>query len=599
MGKNLATAGLFAALSIGTAVSASAQPVSAQSVIVTGHKDPSRWFRAESQHVIVYSDTSQADVTQLLGNLEKLDHVLRIYTKNYRVPTGTERKLTLYYHERMGGFNDLVADQPPEAVGLYTSCESGVQGFGVHLEPLAALDEAGLAKHNLNSSLSYLFEAYARHFLYRYTDIRAPVSYIDGFAQYFSSVRFSDKYMLLGRAPSSVARYLYFLDQGHRYQLSYQDVFEPPASKEVGATGKTDVHVEFLARSWLLTHYMMSSAANRDKLETYLDRVHHDVPASKAFTEAFGMAASKLGDTLWRYRTKGVEAVQVDLPSLPAATVSFTGFPDSSTAFLLADAALKSCPGRGAGEALLRRLSVQARALPNNELARLSLSRAQIGWGHAGDALPYLTDATRRDPANFEAVYLQGLAHLRLAEAQKDGAGSAALEAAKRSLAQARNLQPASAEAAFAFYRAAVREAERPDQSTLEGAISAWKYAHEVNTFARSAALAFAYLGRGAEADRALTLLAHDGRDPAMAAWATSWQGRLGAGVSRSDLLAEMRREPGSDTAFKEWTVASDKLMNTVENNASVEDARGYVNTLEMSAPAADKGLGFSLPTKK
>jgi hypothetical protein len=54
-----------------------------------------------------------------------------------------------------------------------------VQGFAVHLERIASLGDEQLDKAPLNDTLSYAFEAYARHFLYRHTDIRHP-SYIDG-----------------------------------------------------------------------------------------------------------------------------------------------------------------------------------------------------------------------------------------------------------------------------------------------------------------------------------------------------------------------------------------------------------------------------------
>lgn len=72
---------------------------------------------------------------------------------------------------------------PADAVGLYSSCASGVQGFGVHLERIPSLGDEQLEKAPLNETLSHVFEAYARHFLYRHTDIRTPEWFIEGFAQ--------------------------------------------------------------------------------------------------------------------------------------------------------------------------------------------------------------------------------------------------------------------------------------------------------------------------------------------------------------------------------------------------------------------------------
>lgn len=587
MGNSLHKVALAAAICLFFAQGAGAQDTSQQSVKVTGVKKASPWFRAESQHFVVYSDTGNQDVTHLLNNLEKLDHLLRIYTRDYRVARGVPQKLTLYFHDRAEGFNALATDEPEEAVGLYSSCGAGVQGFAVNLKPLASLRNDQLIKAPLNSSLSYIFEAYARHFLYRYTDIRAPVAYIDGLAQYFSGVRFSDNHMVVGRPPVDVARYLYHLDSGNKYNLSYENVLDPSTSRRKGFKAESGSRLEFLARSWIMTHYMLSSSENRIKMGEFLDLVHHDVPAGKAFETSFGLKVDDIGQAMWRYRIKGLEIMEVDVPSLPTAKVEFTTLPASTTDFILADAVLKSCPSRKAGEGMLQALSQKAAAIRVNDFAKLILSRAQIDWGNAADALPYLTEATRKDGANAEALYLLGLANLRLHERDKAAAKDSYLQAAKSHLARARALNPGSAQAAFAFYEAEMRGSERPGETALEAAITAWKNAHEVNTYARSAALAYAYTGRATEADNALTLIAHNVRDPEMAKWAASWQGRLAKGVDRADLLAEMRREI-SPPAFREWTLAGENLMKDVVQRAGMENARNYLDNLRLANPGGD-----------
>lgn len=578
---------LLAAALFYSTLSAHAQqttaPETAQRVVVTGQKNASGWFKAVSQHFIVFSNTSNDDVRQLLDNMEKLDYVLRIYTHDFISASPSRQKMTLYYHDGMVGFNAAVRDEPEEAVGLYNSCGGGVQGYGVQLERVASLSNPQLAKHALNNTLSYAFEAYARHFLYRYTDIRSPSSYIDGFAQYFSALRFTDNQMSLGRVPRGVSRYIYFIDSGHSYRLKYQDILDQAETKDPLPAER----LEFLAKSWVLTHYMMSSIDNQSKRNKYLNLVHQDVPAGKAFEEAFGVKVTDLDTAMWRYRLKGVEVNQVEIPELPVASIEFTSLPEAVTDFVLAEAALASCPDKKAGLALLRTVTQHPGGIPNNDAARLTVSRAQINWGNAGDALPYLTEATRKDAGNVEALTLLGLANLRLAEQHKDAERAAYLQTAGAHLSRARSLAPKSAEAAFAFYQVRMRADAEPSQQALDAAISAWHNAHEVNQYARSAALALAYLGRGPEADNALTLLAHNARDPDMAGWAKTWQARLSTSVARADLVAEMRNETSG--AFKEWTVASEDLMRIVEYNAGIEDSRKYLDALRMSSPISEK----------
>ena len=582
MATSITRIGMIAALCLGAAGTVQAQQAAPaasadtpQAVVVTGQKKASKWTRAESQHFVVISDAGNADVRELLNNLEKLDHILRIYTKEYNVSRGNEQKLTLYYHNRMGSFLELAEDEPPEAVGFYNSCAAGVQASAVHLAPLAPLADEALAKHSLNASLSYIFEAYTRHFLYRYTNIRSPAAYIDGFAHYFASVRFSDQQMVLGRAPTGVGRFMYFLDNGNDFKLTFKEVLAPESSKDPGTEPYSAKRLEFMARSWLLVHYMLSTPENHHRLDQFLNLVHQDVPAGKAFEDAFAIKLGDVNTALWRYRLKGLQVVQVDLPSLPAASVSFSGLPEAYTDFVLADAALKACPDKKTGEELLRTVTQRAGGVQQNDLTRLTVSRAQVEWGKPADALPFLTEAVRKDPNNHEALYLLGLANLRLAR----------LQDARGYLLAARRANPRSAEAAYAAYRTELAAGTPLDKTTLEGAIAAWRNAHEVNLYARSAALALAYLGSSTQADSALTLLAHNGADPDMASWAKTWQKRLAGGVKREELVAEMRRETSPQPAFREWTLASEDLMKSTEFNANLDKAQGYFDTMRMSDP--------------
>jgi len=585
---------LAAALFLGAGLYANAQEVTqgtpAQNVVVLGQRNVSKWFLAESQHFIVYSDTTEEDVTSLLNNLERLDYLLRIYAKDYIKSGSTEQKLTLYYHGRVAGLKQISADQPADAIGLYNSCAAGVQGFGVRLERDAELHNEQLVKRPLDEGLSYIFEAYARHFLYRHTDIRTPVSFIEGFAQYFSSVRFSDTRMVLGRIPTNVGKYLHFLDDGHLYSLEYRDILEPNDEQRRSYAGPAGVQLEFEAKSWILTHYMLSSEENRNHLRNYLGQVYHDTAPVQAFEAAFGLKAKDVSTAMWRYRLNSVQVLQVDLPALPKAVVKFNSLPQATGDFVIADARLKSCPQQSEGEALLRALNIEAGKFPGNDFAQLVLSRAQIEWGNAQDALPWLNKAINKNSANFDALYLAGLANLRLAQRSNDANRRTLLDASRSNLSRACSLDPKSPEAALALLKSEVLANDQPDVSALEGVIAVWQGTREVPALARSAALAQAYLGNTAKATSILKSMRRTTHSPQMAAWAKNWQSRLDAGVGQPDILAEMRLEPSPNPAFKEWTIDNDNVMQTVVYNAGLENARGILDKLSQD-PTPEKAL--------
>ncbi|MDR7267395.1 tetratricopeptide (TPR) repeat protein [Pelomonas saccharophila] len=572
----LATA--FLLLSAGSADAQQPGAANLERVAVAGRRaEVSSWFRAESQRFVVYSDTREEDVTPLLGNLEKLDHLLRIYTQPVRPSEPQQAKLTLYYHAGLSGLREVDDSGPADAVGLYSSSACGVQGFGVHLERIPNLADRELEKSPLNDSLSHVFEAYARHFLYRHTDIRAPASFIEGFAQYFSSVRFSEQQMALGRSPHAIARYLKFLGDGHKYSLEWEDVLEGRLANARNYAGDAGVRLEFEAKSWLLTHYMMSSEDNRKRMGRYLQFVGGGASPTVAFERAFDMKTADMGAVLWRYGLRGTQVLRVEHPALPAARVSFRTLPLAAGELLLADAALKSCPGRQTGQALLKKVARLADRFPDSDAARLTLSRAQIDWGDAQQALSRLEAVLRDDDANLEAQYLAGMARLRLAGRSEGEARRGQLQAAQRHLQRASGLSRQSPEATLALFKAEVAASETPDDAALQGVISAWQAARDVDAVGRSAALAHAYAGNADEAYRTLGSLVQDPRDPPMVQWARQWQARLETGVSRADILAEMRSIDAPDVPLKEWTIDKQSVLQKVERNSGLEAAESFI----------------------
>ncbi|MBV8502313.1 MAG: hypothetical protein JO006_11385 [Paucibacter sp.] len=599
----LAALAALCLLSAGSAVDAQ-QPdsVNLERVEVAGKKAQiSKWFRAESQHFVVYSDTREEDVTSLLDNLERLDYLLRIYTQPAGQVELKEPKLTLYFHARLSGLVAIDDGAPADAVGLYSSCTSGVQGDAVQLDRIVSLGDGQLDRSPLSDSLSYVFEAYARHFLYRHTDIRTPASFIDGFAQYFSSVRFSEQQMVVGRVPKSIGNYLKFLDDGRRYSLEYDDVLQNKLANTHNYGGAAGVHLEYEAKAWLLMHYMLSSDDKRRRMNRYLVLVGDGASPSVAFERAFGVKTGDLGRVMWRYGLRGMTVLRVAPESLPSARISFRMLPKATGEFVLADAALKSCPGRQAGESLLRKVTALTARFPDDPLARLTLSRAQIDWGDPQQALSLLDADLQNDDANFEAWYLAGMANLRLAAHSEDAPRRAFLQAAQQHLNRAHALNPESPEIAFAFFQAEVAATDTPGDAALQGVIRAWQSAREVDALARYAALGYAYAGEADEAYRALGTLAQNVDDEPMARWAKQWRSRLEAGVTRSDILAEMRRDPASDVPFKEWTVDKQSAMQKVERSYGLEAADAFIKEQQLqqnTATQPSNSLGASGDTR-
>ena len=299
----------------------------ASTVVVKGVRDPSAWFRIESQHLVVYSNDDPDDVIELVNNLERLDAVLRLYLKPFLDGHEALPKLTLYFQAR--------PDLPPEigavdgsTASLTSRCASGTLAFTFGQAKSWKLDNASLLRPEDDYTLMTNFVVYADTFLYRHTRIRAPAWFLTGFDAYFGGMRFTDDQMLVGRDAGTSYNLLQEIDEGRIRRLRFDDVLHdrtPPGTFKVGTNGYYR-QWEFLARSFNLVHYMLSSEENRDRMGKYLERVNEGADPADAFADLFGLSGQELDAAMWRYRQASMHILQVDVPERPSPTVEAVAY---------------------------------------------------------------------------------------------------------------------------------------------------------------------------------------------------------------------------------------------------------------------------------
>jgi tetratricopeptide (TPR) repeat protein len=562
-------------------------PPPSTTVVIHGDKarKPHTWFRAESQHFVVYSNTRHSDVAALLSKLERFWFTLREFAQVDRNPPADTPKQTLYYVDDEHALAAVDPEEPDYAIGLYTSCEDDSQGFGVHMyygeDPRVPLE-----KRPENEGLSYIFQAYARDFFYRHSSERAPLWFIDGYAQYFGTTRFDGDQAVVGMAPEALGKLLQRLGAGYLYSLDYADVLvgnDSDAHNEAGAAG---VRNEFEARSWVLTHWILSSRENLAKFQTYVAATRTGEDRVKAFQRVFGLTPSQLNHALWLYLRK-LQAVKMTFKSLPEADIDFTDLPDSADALLLDQAALKSCPGTKYGQTILTRVRANAPKFPDSALAQLTLARAEIEYGDPHAALPWLEKTTRETPADGEAQFLLGRALLAIAQKAPGDAQASAYGKAIRALAKAAEDDPKSPAVAYWFYRASVLSSHKIDDDAAGAAVMAYQEAPQVDAYAYHAGLVFAHLGRRDEALAAMRTVADNPRPSIWAPLARRWLGKLDGGAWDADLLAAAQdADPvapkGGFDGQADWTYASADVLQALDQAVANQAAA------DSGVPAAD-----------
>ncbi len=540
-------------------------PPNPTTVVVHGDKikRPHTWFRAESQHFIVYSDTRHSDVAGLLSKLERFWFALREFSQIDLNPPADTPKQELYYLDDEHALTTIDPEAPDYAIGLYTACPEGAQGFGVHMY----YGEDGrlpIEKRPENEGLSYIFQAYARDFFYRHSPQRTPLWFIDGYAQYFSTTRFDGDQAVIGMAPQALGTLLQRLGAGYLYSLDYADVLIGNDSEGHNEAGPGGLKTEFEARSWVLTHWILSDHDHLARFQAYIAATgDHDGQGGedriKAFKRIFGLTPAQLNHTLWLYLRK-LEALKLTFKSLPEADIAFTDLPDAADDLLLPQAALKSCPGAKYGHSLLDRIRAAAPKYPGSALAQLTLARAEILYGDPNAALPWLQKTTTETPHDAEAQYLLGRADMAI---RNDTAAAAAFE-------KAADIEPKSPTIAYGFYRARVLSTHTIDQDAAGGAVLAYQEAPQVDAYALHAGLVYAHLGRRDEALTALHSVADNPRPSIWAPLAKTWINRIHSGTTDADIItASQADDPvapkGAFDGQADWTLAAADVLQALD----------------------------------
>jgi hypothetical protein len=571
-------------------------------VVVHGNKPGVKrdWIRAESRHFIVYSDTRREDVSALLSQLERFRHVLRSLSN--MGGQDQDPKLTLYYLSDESQLRTVDPQAPDHAIGLYQACEDGVEGYAVHQ---AYRPKAGVTvlQQPEDGGLTYIFQAYARHFFAAHFPIRTPAWYIDGYAQYFSTVRFDGNAAIIGLPPQALARYVAGLEsETYKAQMTYQDLlndkdlFTLTETEQINADSSSaqaraavggslasadfgnidpqhqderrqaEVATEYQARAWLMTHWLLSSHGNLDHLADYVSAVGHGENRLDAFHRVFSRSPAEMDDVLRDYLHHKAKLLRLTFTDMPDADVQFDDEPSAANHLLLDDAALRGCPSPAYGRALLADIQHEATQYPDSEFARIALARAEIGFGDPQKALPWLERQTGTLPGDFDAQYLLGRARLAAARTSGD---SAAYDAAKVAFTRAARIDAASAVNAFWYYRAQVAATGQVAPDAAGAAVLAYKTAPEVDAYAVHAGLVYALAGDGANAFAALHTAADSPRPGPWTKTARDWIGRMKAGVSNEDLqaaiVAPIGAEPGKWHGQVEWTQAYQAVLGDLD----------------------------------
>lgn len=234
------------------------------------------WLRAETDHFIVYGDTSEGSLRRYAQKVERFDALLRTY---YPIPTDHEiPKLEIFMAE---GRRDMNRMSPgiSEGVAGYYSPNSG--RIYTIVDTRSSMGDV------------VVFHEYAHHFMFQMQANAYPSWFVEGFAEYYSTATLTNDRIQFGRHnPGRMNS----LTNGFNSWAKMEDVLE----WRIPDSGRFPAHL-YYAQAWAMTHYFMSTPDRTQMLGRYLSAVAGGEDSIVAMQAATGRTPAQLQDDIWRY----------------------------------------------------------------------------------------------------------------------------------------------------------------------------------------------------------------------------------------------------------------------------------------------------------
>ena len=449
------------------------------------------WRRAESPNFVVYGEGPEARLRERILLLEDFDRLLRTVTTFDAPPTGA--KLHVYLVDNQRALTQI-RDLGRDVAGFYGASAEGIGAF-------VSVDRGSGSLNEI------LFHEYAHHFMHQHAQAAYPSWYIEGFAEYFATVRFTRDAIDIGNFSPNQAAWL----TSHEWM---------PLDRILGGTpsGLTDEGTAmFYAQSWLLTHYFYSNPERQATLSRYFGAMRRSDPVA-AIQEATGMNADRMGRELRNYIRGGSIAFRrmrrgsVEAP--PPVTV--TVLPRAADDVILYHAALRVGIRDSVAPRQLQAIRTAAARHSSDPFARRVLAHAELLHGDRATAARLLDGLITELPNDGELMYLRGRLHL---DAAKEAADPAAeIRLARQWFVRAHRADPNHFQTLYRYFEAVRDGPDGRTDNTANLILLAHQLAPQVNDVRFAAAALMLDRGDTAQVIALLAPISFDPHNPQAAA---------------------------------------------------------------------------------
>ncbi|UUY00831.1 DUF1570 domain-containing protein [Sphingomonas sp. J315] len=488
------------------------------------------WYEASSEHFVVLADDRPESITRFANELEKFERTMRVFYPNARpAAAGPANRVTVFVLSGSVSVEKLTKDKFTR--GFYIPRA----GANVAFVPRVS----GQSEAYEMSGATVLRHEYAHHFMFTSLPASFPLWFSEGFAEYWSTVRFEkDGGALIGAAPQHRG---FGLLSGN--PLPVDQLLTLTSSKL-----PEDKREAIYGRGWLLTHYLMSDPERQKQLGAYIAAMNRGESLEKAAL-AFG-DLKELGKALDKYlRSTRLTAKRIPASALATAPVTLRKLTPGEVATMAVR--VQSRAGVDAEEAKQVVLDARKAAAPypSDPGAQEALAEAEYDAGHYALALAAADRAIAAAPKRTEALLYRAMAKFALAE-EGDGKPEDWV-AVRRAIVAENQADPEDPRALILFYRSYFSAGEPPTKNAKLGLARAYDIALFDLGLRMNAATMFLNDGNRAEAREALRLVAFHPHGGGMGAQARAMIAAIDRGDPPAKVFAARATDQQEDESEK------------------------------------------------
>ena len=477
------------------------------------------WYRADSDHFIVYANDSWRDIEDFTKDLERFHVAMaRTTATEVTVPSPSNR-VTIYVVRSAKEVREIHGGDSKYLNGFYLPRAGG---------SLAIVPRIGSGSSTRDVAMITLLHEYAHHFLISAQRQQMPRWVSEGGAEFFASVNFlKDGTVQIGRAAQHRGYELFNAEPVPVEELLDPAVYEAREHKRYDA---------FYGRAWLLYHYLTFSKERAGQLTAYLRALGSGTDEREAALQVFG-DFDALDDELGHYlRQWRIMMMELKASSVPTGKIAITQLSEGEAEIMPLRIRSKRGVDLEQARELLGEVHEIAAAYPDDPGVLSVLAEAEHDAHNYQAAVDAADRTIALDPTRTNAYVQKGYALFALAR-DTEGTGAERAEAYKRArepfiaLNRIENDHPLPL---VWFYRSYVESGKDPSELALRGLVRASELAPFDLDLQMQVALALIPAGYQDVAAYHLGPVAHNPH------------GGSGAAAARA-LLERLEREPKWD----------------------------------------------------